>query len=348
MQKTSWYKRFLRDKSGPLLILLIVLMLFTMVISSGVTKGEKPFTAIFTDGFMASGNLLGIFYNLVIQIVMMCGIAMILIGGNIDLSVGAQAMLAAMIFANLIVKTMLPWPVCLLITLIIAAGFGLINTILINLLHFPAFIATIGMSSVYKGLCNVMNGGNNVQILSTRAQGFLDLGKASLFGRFPVIFLFALVLVVVYQFVLSRTRFGRSVYMSGGNPPAARLSGLNPNKIRMILFVNNSVLAAIGGLLWTAQLTLASPTAIAASAPDMKVISGSILGGVSFMGGAGHLGGALIALFLLNIFNNMLRVLNVQDYWTTFAAGFLLVVALIVDYISAERRRKALLAEKNA
>jgi ribose/xylose/arabinose/galactoside ABC-type transport system permease subunit len=318
-------------------------MLITMVISSGVLQGGKPFTAIFTDGFMASGNLMNVFYKMVIQIVMMCGIAMILIGGNIDLSVGTQAMLAAMIFANLIAQTSIPWGAALVITLLVSVVFGLINTFLVNALRFPAFIATIGMSSIYKGLCAVMNQGNNVQIMASRAQGYLDLGKTSIFDRFPIIFLFAILLVIIYQLVLSYTRFGRSIYMAGGNPSAARLSGLNPNKIRMILFINNSILAAIGGLLWTAQLKLASPTAIAASAPDMRVISGAILGGVSFMGGAGHLGGALIALFLLNIFDNMLRVLNVQDYWTTFAAGFLLVVALIVDYISAERRRKALL-----
>jgi ribose transport system permease protein len=315
-----------------------------MVLSSGVLKGEKPWTAIFTDGFMASGNLKQIFYSMVIQISMMCGISMILIGGNIDLSVGAQATLATMIFANLIVITSLPWVVILIITLLIAAVLGLINTFLVNVLRFPAFIATIGMASVYTGLCKVMNQGNNVQIIATRAQGYVNLGKFSLFDRFPAIFLFVLLLVIVYQFILSYTTFGRGIYMSGGNPGAARLSGLNPNRSRMILFVNNSILAAIGGLLWTAQIKLASPTAIVSSAPDMTVISASILGGVSFMGGAGHLGGALVALFLLNVFDNMLRVLNVPDYWTTFASGFLLVVALIIDYISAERRRKAMLA----
>ncbi|MDR1299665.1 MAG: ABC transporter permease [Oscillospiraceae bacterium] len=344
MQKTSWYKRFFRDKAGPLLVFLIVLMLTTMMLSSGILKGGKPFTAIFTDGFMASGNLKQIFYSMVIQIVMMCGIAMILIGGNIDLSVGAQATLATMIFANLVVKTALPWVLLIVITLLIAAVIGLINTLLVNVLRFPAFIATIGMASVCTGLCKVMNQGNNVQIIATRAQGYINLGKLSVFDRFPVIFLFALALVAVYQFILSNTTFGRGIYMSGGNSSAARLSGLNPNRDRMLLFINNSVLAAVGGLLWTAQLKLASPTGISASAPDMTVISASILGGVSFMGGAGHLGGALVALFLLNIFDNMLRVLSVPDYWTTFASGFLLVVALIIDYISAERRRRALLA----
>ncbi|MDR2357367.1 MAG: ABC transporter permease [Oscillospiraceae bacterium] len=344
MHKASWYRRFFRDKAGPLLALLVVMMIITMIISSGVLKGGKPWTAVFTDGFMASGNLKQIFYSMVIQVLMMCGIAMVLIGGNIDLSVGAQATLATMIFANLIVITSLPWILLVVITLLVAAALGLINTLLVNVLRFPAFIATIGMASVYTGLCKVMNEGNNVQIIATRAQGYVNLGKGVLFDRFPVIFLFALLLVIVYQFVLSYTAFGRGIYMSGGNPSAARLSGLNPNRSRMLLFINNSVLAAVGGLLWTAQIKLASPTAISTSAPDMTVISASILGGVSFMGGAGHLGGALVALLLLNVFDNMLRVLNVPDYWTTFAAGFLLVVALIIDYISAERRRKALLA----
>ena len=346
MQKTSWYKRFLHDKAGPLLILLIVLMLITMVISSGVLDGVKPFTAIFTDGFMASGNIKQLFYSMVIQIVIMCGIALVLISGNIDLSVGAQATLATMIFANLISKTSLPWGVLLVITLLIAAVFGVITSLLVNVLRFPAFIATIGMASVYSGLCRLMNRGNNVQIIATRAQGYLKLGNTSVFNRIPVIFLFALLLVIVYQLILSYTTFGRGIYMTGGNPSAARLSGMNPGRNCMILFVNNSILAAIGGLLWTAQLKLASPTAIAGSAPDMTVISASILGGVSFMGGAGHLGGALVALLLLNVFDNMLRVLSVPDYWTTFAAGFLLVVALIIDYISNERRRKAMLISR--
>jgi ribose/xylose/arabinose/galactoside ABC-type transport system permease subunit len=340
MQKGSTLKRLMRDKSVPLLIILIVLTLVTMVISSGVTKGA-PVSALFNRGFMSSGNLLNIFYNLVIQSIMMCGIACILIGGNIDLSVAGQAVLATMIFAWLCKYTGLPWPVILLICVAVAVCCGLANTLLVNVLRFPAFIATIGMSSIYAGLCKVMTQGNNIQI--NRAS-FLAIGKTNLFGRLPVTFLFALVLIAAYQFILSRTTFGRSIYMAGGNPSAARLSGLNPNRIRMILFINNSILAAIGGLLWTSQIKLASPNAIISAGPDMSVISASILGGVSFMGGAGHLVGAFIALLLLNVFDNMLTVLGVQSYWSVFAQGLLLAVALIIDYISNERRHRVLLA----
>jgi ribose/xylose/arabinose/galactoside ABC-type transport system permease subunit len=330
----------MRDKAAPLLIILIVLTAATMIISSGVLDG-KPLSAMFNSGFMASGNLLNVFYNMVIQCIMMCGIACILIGGNIDLSVAGQAALSAMIFAWLCQNTALPWPLVLLICIALAVCCALANTLLVNLLKFPPFIATIGMASIYSGICNVITAGNNIQI--ARAS-FISMAKVTLWGRFPATFLFAIALIIVYQFILSRTTFGRSIYMSGGNASAARLSGLKPNSIRMILFINNSILAAVGGLLWSANIKLASPTSIIQAAPDMRVISASILGGVSFVGGSGHLGGALIALLLLNVFDNMLTVLDIQSYWNVFAQGLLLAVALIIDYISAERRRRALLA----
>ena len=340
MQNTSAFKRFLRGRTALLLILLIILTFVTMVLSSGVLDGE-PLSALFTKGFISSGNLIFVFYNLVVQCLMMCGIGLVLISGNIDLSVAGQANLATMIFAWFL-KTYpnMSWGIAFLIVMLLAVVFGLANTFLVNVLKFPSFIATIGMASIYRGLCSVMTMGNNIQVGN---QSFLKLGTANIGGYLPATFLFALALVVVYQFILSRTTFGRSVYMSGGNPIAARLSGLNPDKIRMILFINNSILAAIGGLLWTAQIKLASPSAIISSAPDMSVISACILGGISFMGGAGNLGGALVALLLLGVFDNMLIVIGVQSYWNVFAQGFLLAVALVIDYINEERRRKAML-----
>ncbi|MDR2356437.1 MAG: ABC transporter permease [Clostridiales Family XIII bacterium] len=339
MYKASVLERLLRDRATPLAAILIILALITMVISSGVLDGE-PASALFTAGFMSGGNLLNVFYDLVIQCVMLCGLALLLISGNIDLSVSAQAALGTMIFGLICRDTPLPWFLALLITLAIAGCIGFFHATLVNKLHFPSFIATIGMSSVYNGLCRVLTGGNNIQINRT---GFLEIGKSHVFDKFPTTFLFAVLLVILFQFILSRTAFGRSVYMAGGNPFAARLSGLNPDRIRTVLFVSNGVLAALGGLLWTAQTKIASPTAFLQSMPDMRVISSSILGGVSFFGGAGNLGGPFVALLLLNIFENMLAILNVQSYWSIFMQGFLLAFALIIDYISTERKKRKLL-----
>lgn len=339
MYRQSFLERLLRDRAASLAAILIILTLITMVLGSGVLDGE-PASAMFTAGFLSSGNLLNVFYNLVIQCVMLCGLSILIISGNIDLSVGAQAALGTMLFGLICQRTPLPWVFALLITLLIAAAIGYFHATLVNKLHFPSFIATIGMSSVYNGLCRVLTGGNNIQI--NRAS-FLDIGKTYVFDRLPVTFLFAVLLVILFQLMLSRTAFGRSVYMAGGNPFAARLSGLNPDRIRTVLFVSNGILAALGGLLWTSQTKIASPTAFLQSMPDMSVISASILGGVSFFGGSGNLVGPFVALLLINIFKNMLTILNVQSYWSIFMQGFLLVVALFADYVSTERRKRKLL-----
>lgn len=332
----------MRGKAVPLLIILIIFVIVTMIISSDVLK-DRPFSALFTRGFMSSGNLINIFNKLVIQAFMICGIVLVLIGGNIDLSVAGQAGIIAMVFAWLCKNTSWSWVIILILCILMAAVLGFINTFLVNKLKFPSFIATIGMSSIYAGLCNVMTKGDNIQIAPKGHEGFLALGRANIGGWLPVLFVIAAVVMIVYQFILTRTTFGRSVFMCGGNPNAARLSGLKPDRMRMFLFVNNSILAAIGGILWTAQVKLASPTAIVTSGFDFRVISAAILGGVSFHGGGGSIGGAFVALLLLNVFENMLNVLKIQDYWIVFASGVVLVIALLIDYAGAERRRKALL-----
>ena len=331
MKKTNPLTAFTRSKSFPLIIILVVMTIITMIISHG--------------NFLSTGNLLTLLYGMVIQIAMLCGIGCILISGNIDLSVGGQATLCTMVFAWFCKNTALPWGVVFLITLVFALCLGLVNTLLVNKLHFPAFIATIGMSSVYRGLCSVMTRGDNIQI---NRQSFLLLGRTNLFGWLPASFVFVIVVLAIFQFIMSYTRFGRNIFMVGGNPQAARLAGLNPNRTRMILFLVNSAMACIGGLLWSAQAKMASPTSIITAAPDMMVISGAILGGIAFTGGAGNLVGGLVGVLLLNIFKNMLIVMQLPTYWTVFATGFVLAVALMLDYVSTERRRKALLAASAA
>ena len=331
MKKQNVFSVFSKSKAFPLVIILIVMTVITSIISKG--------------NFLTTNNLLTVFYGLVIQVVFLCGLGVILISGNIDLSVGGQATLSAMVFAWLCKNSTMPWGLAFLITLCMALCFGLINTLLVNKLRFPSFIATIGMSSVYRGLCSVMTKGENIQVARS---SFLSIGSTNLFGFLPMGLLFALVLLAIFQFMLSRSNFGRSIFMVGGNQQAARLCGLNPDKTRMILFLISSALACIGGLLWVASNKLASPTAIIEGGYDMQVISAAILGGVAFTGGAGNLVSGLIGVLLLNIFKNMLIVIGIPTYWTVFAQGFVLALALALDYFSTERRRKALLAASAA
>jgi len=339
MQKATLWRRLLQSRTTLLALVLIILTVFTIVTRSGVLDGA-PLSAMLTSGFMSRGNLYNVFNNLVIQCIMLCGLTCLLIGGNIDLSVAGLATLSTLVFAKICVGTAIPWGAAAVITLLFGAFCGLINTFLVNTLGFPPFIATIGMTSIYSGLSNIWTTSNNVHI--TRA-GFIALGERS-FGVFPALFLMAIVLMAIYQFILLKTQLGRNIYMAGGNTNAARLSGLNPKRIRMMLFINNSVLASLAGLTWSAKSKFASPSAITASGPDMRVIAAAILGGVAFHGGAGDIAGTFVAVLLLNVFQNILDVLSVPPYWNIVAQGALLILALILDYFSSERQRKLLQA----
>ena len=339
MQKKSTFKRLMQNQAAPLVLILIVLLIVTMILSSGVTQGA-PVSAMFTQGFMSRTNLRNFLYSIVIQMFMACGIGMLLISGNIDLSVGTQASLSVMIFAWLHQNTPLPWIVCILITVGVAICMGCLSTFLVVKLQFPAFIATIGMSSIYRGLCSVMTNGYNITISDGP---YLRTGRLMVGGVVPLLFIIALAFIIVFQFILSRTNFGRSVFMTGGNRAAARLAGMNPNRVILILFIISSIMAAFGGMAWVANIGTASPTSIIQDAPDMSVISASILGGISFMGGAGNLIGSLIAILLLNVLENMMNVLGINPYWIVFAQGALLTLALAINFVSEQRARRKLL-----
>jgi len=331
-------RRLTRQKGFPLFVIVVVMMIFTMVQSSGILRGEATFHEMMTTGFMSKTNWQTNFYGLVIQMFMMIGLTCILISGNFDMSQGAQATLGAQVFALILGKTNLA--VGILTFIVISCIFGLVNAFLVNNVKLPAFIATMGISSVYGGLCNVLTGGNNIQIANPAVLAF----GAKCLGAVPVMFLIGLIVLVVFEWILFFTRWGRSLYMAGGNPMAARLVGLNPEKLRTILFLTCSTLTVFGGICWSAQTGLASPSSIISSAPNMTAISAAILGGVSFMGGAGELIGPFIALFLVNVFKNMLQVMNVNPYWVVVAQGILLIVALVIDFVGVQRKKNAMIA----
>ena len=335
--KSSGFKRLMAQKATPLFIILIILMIVAMILSSGVLEGA-PLSNLFTEGFFSKVNWLTNFYTIGLQMMMMIGLSAILISGNIDLSIAAQAAFGGLIFAKLLESTTLPWGIVLLITLVLAVIMGLINTGLVTFFRLPAFIATIGMSSVYSGLCNVLTRGNSIQI---SRQSFLWIGSKSFFGVVPLYFIIALACLIIFQFILTGTVFGRTLYMAGGNRMAARLCGLKPTKQMATLFIINSVLAVSDGILYAAQNKLAHPTAIVSASPNMTAMTAAILGGVAFTGGSGNLIGPLVAVFLINVFSNVLRILSVNEYWIIVAQGVLLIGALLIDFYAAERRKRA-------
>jgi ribose transport system permease protein len=296
---------------------------------------------IFEPGAYNTGNAAQLMATLSYTGVMLCGIAMLLMSGGFDFSTSAQASVAMLVFADLVRRfPSVPWPIFVLCALVFGVISGSINAFFANGLGLMPFICTIGMSSVWTGLAALYTRGSTIPI---RNATFNSIAAKYVFGTpIPWTFVFALVLAFVYSTVVKYTRFGRSILMSGGNPTAARLAGLNPKRIQATLFINNGVLAALAGLIWASQQKMGSPTGLTTAAPDMSCLTASILGGVSFMGGSGALGGAFIGIILIQVLAYGLQVLGLPTWVITLINGSLLVIAISIDTFNMKRRMKKL------
>jgi ribose/xylose/arabinose/galactoside ABC-type transport system permease subunit len=291
---------------------------------------------IMNHNYLSGDNIRGIMNNMSLSGTLGVGMAFLLMGGGIDLAAGAEGCFGAVLVA-LLMKTGMPWPVAMLLGLMYGAAAGALNAFLINGLNFMGFIATIAMSSVYNGFALVLTNNQNVAISN---QAFWRVGSYALFGVFPMAFVILIGLIAVYGFILAKTRFGRCILLCGGNRMAARLAGVSPKKVTTILYMNCGALATLAGSVLAARMHNASPTAVATGALD--AITAAVLGGVSFMGGGGSIGGLLIGLILLNTFNNGLIVVQLPSYWQIVSQGALLIIALCVDFFNERAKALAL------
>ena len=151
-----------------------------------------------------------------------------------------------------------------------------------------------------------------------------------------------LVCIVVFGIILAKTKFGRSVYAIGGSMDAARLAGLNPKKIITTCYVMMGILCSIGGIIFAARMNSGQPAANVNL--EFDAITAVILGGVSFVGGVGNMGGTILGIILIQSFNTGLTMVNVPSFWQYVAKGGLLLFALTTDYIRKQKREKDLLA----
>jgi len=285
--------------------------------------------------YLTQGNFINILVAATTIGLLAIGQTYLIIAGHIDLSAGTSAALSGVLTAYILREFALNWPTAVLIALIIAAVVGIINSVLVNVFNLQPFIATLAMASVCRGFAFILSDGRSI---SLQDQGLIALGTGSVFGiPNPVIIMF--VLFIVFGFILSRTVFGRSVYMIGGNRIAAKYAGLNPKKISTYLYIISSLIAALAGILSASRMHAALPGAV--SGLEFDAITAAILGGVAFTGGKGTMLGCFIGLLIMQSFNNGLTAVQVPAFWQVVAKGALLIGALIFDYFRTERLKRS-------
>ena len=226
-------------------------------------------------------------------------------------------------------------PLYLAIVLVLACGLciGYFNSLLVNKLKFEAFIATLASMSIFRGFAYIICGGKAVFVTNKM---FLKMGSGRILG-IPIPVIIFIITFAIFTVVLSRTRFGRTVYMVGGNAVASRLAGIDGQKIRTKLYMMTSAFAALGGCILAARMSSGQP--MASEGLEFDAVTSSVLGGVAMSGGVGTMGGALLGLLILQGFNNGLMMMNIPSFWQTVSRGILLIAALSFDFIRNRKRK---------
>lgn len=289
--------------------------------------------AVLNPTYLSTKNLLNILMAASLSGLIAIGESYLIISGQIDLSPGAVAAFAG-VFAALLAQNGVPFLLIIVITLAVGAVFGILNAFQVNVLRIQPFIASLAVMSIARGLAYLMCGGKPIFI---KDDAFIKVGTTRIMGTpLPVIILIAA--FVIFGVILVKTRFGRNIYATGGNPAAARLGGININRVKLKLFVISACLASLGGIILASRMNTGQPSA--GQSVDFDAITAAVLGGIAMTGGTGSLSGTFLGVLILQGFNNGLLLLNISTFWQDVARGLLMIFALTFDFYRKKKREQ--------
>ncbi len=284
-----------------------------------------------SDRFLTERNLVNILVQNAHIIVVTVGMAIVMIVGGIDLSVGSVAALCGAITAGLMTRSGLPVELAMLAGLALGFGLGVVNGAMVVFGKLPPFVATLAMLGVARGLTLVYTEGKPIAQLPDT---FTFWGRGTV-GPIPAPLIVWIVVVVLAWLLLTRTRFGLHIYAIGGNIDTSRLAGVPVNRVRLIAYGLSGMLAALAGLLLTARVYSAQPQA--AAGLELEAITAAALGGVSMFGGVGNIPGAVVGALLVGVLGNGMNLLRVASYPQQIIQGAVLILAVAIDMITAQR-----------
>ena len=282
--------------------------------------------SLLSPWFLSFNNMMSIGSNVAFIGLMAATGTPLIIAGGLDLSVAAVAGLTGVVLALLHGLGLDIW-VAAVAAILFGAAIGLINGIFTTGLRLNPLIVTLATMSIITGSALVMTGGLTKPLM---VPGFNWIGSGRLFGV-PVPLIVMLLCYGALWVVLAKSRFGRFVYASGGNPEASRLVGVPVARTQITLYVLSGISGAVAGLVLAAMLGAAAPDA--AGKHLLTVIAAIILGGTSLFGGRGSVWGTLLAVLILGTLNNGLTLLDVSSFWQDVTRGIVLLLAVSLDQI---------------
>lgn len=286
--------------------------------------------ALAAPNFTRVSNILNIFLATSVIGVLAVGATFVLVSGGLDLSIGSQLALTG-VTAGVVMRAGVPWSLGLASGLAAGAIIGLVNGFLVTKARIPAFIVTLGMLSAARGLALIVSDGKPIYGFPTPVTW---IGQARPLGV-PVPVIIFLAIVLLGNFALNHTRFGKHTLAIGDNEMAARVTGISLNRHKVYLYILSGVLAGVGGLLFLGRLNAADPTA--GVMYELNAITAAIIGGTNLFGGRGTVVGTLLGALVIGVLQNGLNLLAVPSFYQQVSIGTVLILAVWLDRIRDRR-----------
>ena len=300
--------------------------------------------SVLSPAFLSSTNLINIVRQMSIVGLIALGVSGVIVSAGIDLSSGSVVGLTAVVAASLAQSPdnsaafypglHLPLIVAVLAACLVGALVGLVNGSLVAKTRIPPFIATLGTYTAIRGLALLYTGGRPISDL-TDAYDFI--GQGDLLGV-PVPIVILVVMAVVTHILYAHTKFGKYIYAIGGNEQAARVSGIDASKYKMLIYVYASFLAGLAGLVVSARIGSGQPGL--GVGYELDAIAAAVIGGTSLSaGGIGTVAGTIVGALIIGVLNNILDLMNVSAYFQQIIKGCIIVGAVILDQLKQRGRR---------
>ena len=314
-------KRYFKDNLG-ILIALALMIAFLCV---------YPRTS---NTFPTVNNIFNVLRQSAPNLMLACGMTMVIILGGIDLSVGSIIAMAGCFAAGAVVWGGMPEVVGLIIGVLSGTVFGMFNGFMIAKTTIPPFIVTLASMNIAKGIAYVFSQGKPIRCM-TEPWKFLGAGYLL---KIPTPVWTMFIVFIICVLFLNRTRIGRHVYAVGGNATAAKFSGIDTFKVKFAVFTISGTLAGLAGI--TIASRLYSGTCTSGNAAEMDAIAAVVIGGTSMSGGSGKLGGTLIGALIIGILNNGLNLMGVNSDWQYIIKGIVILGAVYVDFVRSQKKAK--------
>ena len=300
--------------------------------------------SLLSPAFLSSTNLINIVRQMSIVGLIALGVTGIIVSAGIDLSSGSVVGLTAVVAASLAQMPdysaafypglHLPLIVPVLAACLVGALVGLINGTLVAKTRIPPFIATLGTFTAIRGAANLYTGGRPISNLT---DDYNFIGQGDVFGV-PVPIIILVVMAVVTHILYAHTKFGKYIYAIGGNEQAARVSGINAARYKMLIYVYASFLAGLAGLVVSSRIGSGQPGL--GVGYELDAIAAAVIGGTSLSaGGIGTVAGTIVGALIIGVLNNTLDLMNVSAFWQQIVKGCIIVGAVIIDQLKNRGRK---------